>query len=283
MNRIERVARVSRDEVRTLEGRAYISILLQGPGAADRAQVQPDGSGQERLVGLVTARQVFTLPGDAPRDAAVAVVVIREGDDLYGLVVDRIMGEQSIAVRPLDPRLGKVPNIGAAGLMVDAEPLLVIDVDDLVRSIDQILTGGRLAPVTQGVAAAAATGKRVLIVDDSITVREVERQLLEGHGYSVEVAVDGIDGWNAVRTGRYDLVVTDLDMPRMDGFELVRRIRADRRFVTLPVMVVSYKDRDEDRLRGLDAGASYYLPKASFQDASFLAAVVELIGDPTES
>ncbi len=285
MNRIERVERVARDVVRTLEGRAYVTMTLLGGDHADGTAVQPSGSGlrDEQLVGLVTARQVLGVPGDPPPGDTLSVVVIRNGRDLYGLVVDRIVGEQSIAVRPLDARLGKVPNIGAAGLMVDAEPLLVVDVDDLVRRIDQILTGGRLAPIAPGSASGPATGTRVLIVDDSITVREVERQLLESQGYRVEVAVDGIDGWNAVRTGHYDLVVTDVDMPRMDGFELVRRIRADRRFATLPVMVVSYKDRDEDRLRGLDAGASYYLPKASFQDQSFLAAVVDLIGHPTES
>jgi two-component system sensor histidine kinase and response regulator WspE len=284
MNRIERVERVARDVVRTLEGRAYVPMTLAGEQAA-AAAAPPSGPGprEEQLVGLVTARQVLGVPGDPPPGDTVSVVVIRDGRDLYGLVVDRIVGEQSIAVRPLDARLGKVPNIGAAGLMVDAEPLLVVDVDDLVRRIDQILTGGRLAPIVPGDVAGPSTGKRVLVVDDSITVREVERQLLESQGYHVEVAVDGIDGWNAVRTGRYDLVVTDVDMPRMDGFELVRRIRADRRSAALPVMVVSYKDRDEDRLRGLDAGASYYLPKASFQDESFLAAVVDLIGHPTES
>jgi two-component system sensor histidine kinase and response regulator WspE len=125
--------------------------------------------------------------------------------------------------------------------------------------------------------------KRILVVDDSITVREVERQLLETHGYLVDVAVDGIDGWNAVRTGQYDLVVSDIDMPRLDGIEFVRRIRADARLAALPVMIVSYKERPEDRLRGLDAGASYYLAKASFQDETFLRAVEDLIGHPNDT
>jgi two-component system sensor histidine kinase and response regulator WspE len=104
--------------------------------------------------------------------------------------------------------------------------------------------------------------------------------VLEARGYLVDVAVDGVDGWNALRTGRYDLVVTDVDMPRLDGIELVRRVRADRRYASLPIVIVSYKDRDEDRLRGLDAGASYYLPKSSFQDDRLLRAVEELIGGP---
>jgi two-component system sensor histidine kinase and response regulator WspE len=110
-------------------------------------------------------------------------------------------------------------------------------------------------------------------------VRELERKLLVSAGYDVQVAVDGMDGWNAVRGGEFDLVVTDIDMPRVDGFELVRMITADPKLKSTPVMIVSYKDRDEDRRRGLDAGAAYYLTKGSFHDDRLLEAVVDLIGE----
>ena len=96
-------------------------------------------------------------------------------------------------------------------------------------------------------------------MDDSLTVRELERKLLDAEGYSVDVAVDGMEAWNIVRNGQYDLVLTDVDMPRMDGIELVSLIRKDRRLGTLPVMIVSYKDRAEDRQRGMEAGADFYL------------------------
>jgi two-component system sensor histidine kinase and response regulator WspE len=118
----------------------------------------------------------------------------------------------------------------------------------------------------------------VLVVEDSFTVRELERKLLTNSGYEVEVAVDGMDGWNAARTGHFDLVITDVDMPRMDGIELVTLIKKDPRVKSLPVMIVSYKDRPEDRRRGLDAGADYYLAKASFHDETLLQTVVDLIG-----
>jgi len=121
--------------------------------------------------------------------------------------------------------------------------------------------------------------KRVLVVDDSLIVRELERKLLGNLGYDVEVAVDGMDGWNAVRTGRFNLVVTDIDMPRMDGIELVTLIKRDPNLKSVPVMIVSYKDRDEDRRRGLDAGAAHYLAKGSFHDEALAQAVVDLIGE----
>src|SRR5690606_21072478 len=120
--------------------------------------------------------------------------------------------------------------------------------------------------------------KRILVVDDSITVREVERKLLENGGYEVDVAVDGVDGWNQLTVNRYDLVVSDVDMPRMNGIELVTRLRADPRLGKLPVVIVSYKDREEDRLRGMQAGADYYLTKSSFHDAGLIQAVRDLIG-----
>jgi two-component system sensor histidine kinase and response regulator WspE len=99
------------------------------------------------------------------------------------------------------------------------------------------------------------------------------------HGYVVDVAMDGAEGWNALRTGKYDLVVTDVDMPRMNGIELVKLIRADARLRDLPVIIVSYKDRDEDRLNGMDAGADRYLTKGTFQDETFIHTVFDLIGE----
>jgi two-component system sensor histidine kinase and response regulator WspE len=94
----------------------------------------------------------------------------------------------------------------------------------------------------------------------------------------VDVAVDGVDGWHSIRGGGYDLVVSDIDMPRMTGLELVQTMRADAEFGSLPVVIVSYKDRPEDRRLGMEVGANYYLTKSSFHDGSFLDAVTDLIG-----
>jgi two-component system sensor histidine kinase and response regulator WspE len=148
----------------------------------------------------------------------------------------------------------------------------------MVRSIDNLITGDRLHKVHYDSTRAFEKSQKILVVDDSITVREVERKLLQASGYDVEVAVDGMDGWNAVRGNEYDLVITDVDMPRMDGIELVRLIKQDQNLKKTPVMIVSYKDRDEDRRRGLDAGADYYLTKGSFHDESLREAVIDLIG-----
>ncbi|HZV64716.1 MAG TPA: response regulator, partial [Telluria sp.] len=160
----------------------------------------------------------------------------------------------------------------------DGAPVLILDVPDLLLSIDKLLGEGGLHQLARHGAEQKRKAKRILVVDDSLTVREMERKLLLGRGYQVDIAIDGIDGWNVVRSGDYDLVITDVDMPRMDGIELVGLIKKDLHLHTLPVMIVSYKDRPEDRARGMTAGADYYLTKGSFHDETLLDAVFDLIG-----
>ncbi len=260
-NRIDHVIRVTHDELRSLENRQYFEI---------------DGQN----VGIVMARQVLQLEGPEPAGDDLLVVLFSERSARYGLVVDALLGEQDLVVRPVDRRLGKVPNLHAAAILDDGSPVLILDPDDLRRSIEKLLQGSRLQRAGPRAAQQVERQrKRVLVVDDSITVREVERQLLANRGYLVEVAVDGMEGWNLVRAGHFDLVISDIDMPRLNGLELVRRIKGDVRLQTVPVVIVSYKDREEDRLRGLEAGANYYLTKSSFHDDTLIQAVRELIGD----
>jgi two-component system sensor histidine kinase and response regulator WspE len=170
-------------------------------------------------------------------------------------------------------------DVSAAALLDDGSPVLILDVPDMLVSIANLSGRGELHRVGGIGEAGRKPAKRILVVDDSLTVREMERKLLSARGFEVNVAVDGLDGWNAVRAGSYDLVITDIDMPRMDGIELVTLIKKDAKLGNLPVMIVSYKDRPEDRSRGLEAGADYYLTKGSFHDESLLEAVVDLIGE----
>ncbi|AZL67343.1 hybrid sensor histidine kinase/response regulator [Pseudomonas oryziphila] len=234
---------------------------------------------EDRHIGLVAASQLLNRPATQDAGQSLRVVVIRERDQLYGVAVERLIGERVLVVMPLDPRLGKVQDISAGALLDDGSVVLIIDVEDLLRSVDKLLSTGRLERIERGGQHGRGVARRrVLVVDDSLTVRELQRKLLGNRGYEVAVAVDGMDGWNALRSDDFDLLITDIDMPRMDGIELVTLVRRDQRLQSLPVMVVSYKDREEDRRRGLDAGADYYLAKASFHDDALLDAVEELIG-----
>jgi two-component system sensor histidine kinase and response regulator WspE len=197
--------------------------------------------------------------------------------DLYALAVDGLVGEEDLVVRPLDPRLGKVPHLSAAAVRESGEPVLIVDTEDLLQSVRAALSEGKLRGARPMHALGARRAQRALVVDDSATVREVERQILKRMGFEVETAVDGLDGWHTLRDGVFDLVVSDIDMPRMNGIEFVRTLRGDARFATVPVIVVSYKDREEDRLAGLEAGATAYLTKGAFQDSTFADTVRDLV------
>ena len=161
--------------------------------------------------------------------------------------------------------------------------MLLLDVEEFILSVRRLAAGGQLHGITAKSSEAGKAARQILVVDDSLTVRELERKLLSSLGYAVEVAVDGMDAWNAARTGRFAAVVTDVDMPRMDGIELTRLIKNDPRLRDTPVIIVSYKDREEDRLRGLDAGADYYLTKGSFQDEGLARAVADVLGEDPQS
>ncbi|MCP4700199.1 MAG: hybrid sensor histidine kinase/response regulator [Gammaproteobacteria bacterium] len=231
-------------------------------------------------IALVDIHEVLDIAAPARQPDEFEIVVVSDRLNAYGLVVDKFLGECELVVRPLDPRLGKVPDISATAVMQDGCPVLIFDVDDLVRSIDNLLSGKRLHKLNDlSEEAGEAAPKRVLVVDDSITVREMERKLLESHGYQVEVAVDGKEGWNAIRTSDFELLVSDVDMPRMNGIELISHVKQHEELKSIPVIIISYKDREEDRLRGLEAGANYYLTKSSFEDDSFINAVTDLIGE----
>ncbi|MFA9219348.1 MAG: hybrid sensor histidine kinase/response regulator, partial [Sphingomonadaceae bacterium] len=225
--KVERVLKVAQSAIHTLENKQFF---------------EHDG---EHL-GLVSAAQVLELGELAATSDELAVLVIGSGTRRYALVVDAIRGEQSLAVQAIDPIFGKMRDISAAALLDDGEPVLILDVPDLLLSIDKLLHEGGLHQLGKSDAAERRATKRILVVDDSLTVREMERKLLQARGYLVDIAIDGIDGWNVVRSGDYDLVITDVDMPRMDGIELVALIKKDIHLHQLPVMIVSYKDRPED-------------------------------------
>jgi len=258
--RIDHLLKISEEQIEVVEDHQYVTW-------------------NDRHIGLVSASQVFGVEQLPSKERQLYVVILSDRHGQYGVIVDAFLGERELAVQVIDPRLGKIKDVSVAALLDDGSPTLIIDVDDMARSISKLITRGRIDKVGGDGAGDEGARKRVLVVDDSITVREVERKMLEAYGYEVDVAVDGMDGWNAVRSGDYQLVITDIDMPRMNGIELVRLIKQDEELSSTPVMVVSYKDREEDRMQGLDAGADYYLTKGGFHDETLREVVIDLIGE----
>ena len=258
--RVDRVLKVLAGDIESIEGAQYIHVA-------------------QSRVGIVDGAAVLGRPVDRDGHEEVNVLLLSSADGHFGIVVSRFIGEGEIVVQPLDKRLGRVRDIAATALTEDGSPMLLLDVEDFLLSVRRLAAGGQLHGIAAKSAGPEKAARQILVVDDSLTVRELERKLLSSLGYAVEVAVDGMDAWNAARTGRFAAVVTDVDMPRMDGIELTRLIKNDARLRDTPVIIVSYKDREEDRLRGLDAGADYYLTKGSFQDEGLARAVADVLGE----
>lgn len=261
VGQLNKVLTFTPDDVHILEGRQYL---------CDTDDVQ---------LGLVNAHQLLELPEKQSGVGRQEAIVLGRGSHQYAVIVDSVIGEITLVERPIDPRMGKIKNVSSAAFLDDGTPILILDADDLLISVEHLAAGGQVdkyGGTTDDEQASSA--KRVLVVDDSMTVRELERSLLEGSGYRVDIAVDGVDGWNAVRMNEYDLVISDIDMPRMDGFEFISCIRGEQRLQNLPVIIISYKDRESDRKQGLEVGADHYLTKGSFMDETFIRTVHDLIG-----
>ena len=256
LSRIDKTLIVSHDELENAENKPFFQF-------------------NDEKIRLVPASEILEL-NPVETDGALSVVLVSDALSRYGIVVDRFRMQKDLVVRPIDARLGKVKDLHGASILEDGSPVLILDVQDMLRSIDQLLLTTNEASKELET---EISQKRILVVEDSLTVRELERKLLKSYGYVVEVAVDGMDGWNALKAGTYDLVVTDLDMPRLNGTELIKRIREDVKLQQIPVLMVSYKERDEDKQAALHAGANRFLSKTSFHDKTFLNAVIELIGE----
>lgn len=256
---VERVARVEQQDIRTVENRATISL---------------DG----QIVALASLGDVLELPRQssmAITSTQVALVVLGTGRQRVAFQVEEILGEQEVLVKTLGRQLARVRNIAGASVLGSGQVVAVLNVPDLLKSAVK-----RVAAPAASVAEATpgeAARRSILVVEDSITSRSLLKNILESAGYQVATAVDGMDAYTTLKTGAFDLIVSDVEMPRMDGFDLTARVRADKQLSALPVVLVTSLESREHRERGIDVGANAYIVKSSFDQSNLLEVVRQLI------
>jgi two-component system chemotaxis sensor kinase CheA len=230
-------------------------------------------SWRDEAVPMAHLARILGIGGrDAAGEAAGAMfsaVIVEAGEERGALVVDAVEGEHSLLLKPLPPPLLRVRNVAAAALMADGDLMLVLRPADLLRSLQ--LERTRPAEAAEPLRRAAAI--RVLIVDDSVTTRLMEQNLFEAAGYDVRLAADGLEALAVLRDERIDLVVSDVDMPGINGFELTRHIRAEARLADVPVVLVTALESREDKEEGLRAGANAYVTKSDFDQTRLLEIV----------
>lgn len=207
--------------------------------------------------------------------AHLLAVVLTTGDRELAVIVDELLGERDAVVKSLGPQIRHVRHVSGATLLRNGQIAMLLNVTTLVRGA-AALTGFRLAD-----SQVAESGKKarvhVLVVDDSITTRSLLRNILEAAGYEVSPAVDGTDAWNRLQSGGFDLVLTDVDMPNMDGFELTEKIRQSESTARLPVILVTSRDSESDKTRGVQVGADAYLVKSTFEQSHVLDIIEQLL------
>jgi two-component system chemotaxis sensor kinase CheA len=248
---VERVTRFIAHEVQTVEGRR--TLALNGRAVA--------------LVDLADVLQLPSTPQKPGAPEATPVLILGAGEQRVAFVVDAVLDEREVLVKRLSKPLSRVRNIAGATVLGSGEVAPILNVSDLLKSARTSRAGVRTAPAATP---SAAPAKRILVVEDSITSRMLLKGILESAGYDVKTAVDGIDGFTALRAERFDLVVSDVEMPRMDGFDLTARIRADRALAEVPVVLVTALESREDRERGIDVGANAYLVKSNLDQSNLL-------------
>jgi two-component system chemotaxis sensor kinase CheA len=254
---IQTLRRLSRDAFYTLEGRATVDI-----------DSQP-------LLAPALAR-LLELPEKVPDPAGtVACAVIQAEDRRLGLQVDEILGEEEVLPRPLGPPLKRVRNVLGLATLASGEICPILNPADLLRSAARLAAGPiRMAPPP----AEDKPGAAILLVEDSALVRAMEKRIIEDAGYEVVTAVDGLDGLEKLGSRAFAGVVSDIQMPHLDGLGLTARIRKEPRYRDLPIILVSALDSEEDRRRGLEVGASAYLPKPTFDQRALADILKRLIG-----
>ncbi|ACG73903.1 CheA signal transduction histidine kinase [Anaeromyxobacter sp. K] len=248
-------------------------------------QVHPDGlrplGGRDTVtvdgepVPAVALAEVLGLPAAAPAGgrAPLQLAVVAAGGRAVALAVDALVAEQELRVRGLGARVRALPHLAGAALLPDGGVALVLNVPAVVASAMGRPTAS-LAPA----AAAPRRRPRVLLVDDSPTTRALERSILETAGYRVATAADGAEAWAILEREGADALVADVEMPRLDGFALTEAVRASRALAALPVVLVTAREAEADRARGLAAGASAYLVKSAFDQRSLLDTLERLLG-----
>jgi two-component system chemotaxis sensor kinase CheA len=251
---VQRVLRVSRDEIKSAENRE--TIQLNGRAAS-----------VVRLSDVLEMSQTVT---DADSKRKVPVLVLAWAGEQIGFFVDEILDEQEVLVKSLGKQLPHVRNIAGATVLGTGKVLPVLNVADLMHSAIKI------APVSAACETTEAP-KSILVAEDSITSRTLLKNILEIAGYKVKTAIDGAEALAVLATENFDLVVSDVEMPRMSGFDLTVRIRADKRLALLPVVLVTALDSRQDREHGADVGASAYIVKSSFDQGNLLEVVRRLI------
>lgn len=227
---------------------------------------------RNQLIPILPLSDVMGVPltESVPQDELFVIIAHASGERA-GFIVDDIIEEKEVIVKSLPRHFHKIKTISSATIAGNNEIVFILHVPQLILTTREF-------SVTVASGAARKTAQTILVVDDSLNTREVEKTILQAYGYDVDTAKDGLDAMEKIRQKTYDLIVTDLEMPLMDGFTLTAQIRAEKNLQNIPVVIVTSRDSADDKRRGIEVGANAYIVKGSFDQTNLIDTVESLIG-----
>lgn len=256
---IEQITHIFWKDVKTLEGR--VSVFM-----AD--QTVP-------IIDLVNAFNLRKEDEQKPETAP--VIISRSGGRKIGFIVSEFLHEQEVVFREFKGYLRRPRYFSGITTLGTGEVILILNMQELVMARD--LAGIISKDMTAQTAKRSDKKLTILIAEDSLITAELEKNIIENSGYEVDLAVDGMDALDKLYTKKYDLLVTDIDMPRMNGFELTAKVRAGKKYKDIPVIMVTAREKLEDKRRGIEVGADAYILKKEFDQGNLLNTIKKLIGE----
>lgn len=259
--------KVSLKEFSTIEGKMSIQL-------------------REHTVPVVNLREVLDLPlmeesnqddstnKEVDKEKDVYVVILGFEEKRVGFIVSEIMNTEEVLLKNLGEYLGKINNVSNSAILGSGEVVVVLNVADLIANSSAI----HQVPAKAKLLHKEEKTKKILVVEDSLSVRELEKSIIENHGYTVDTAVDGLDGLDKLLKSNFDLIVTDIQMPRMDGFEFCQTLKKNTQYKDIPVVIVTTLEKTEDKRRGIEVGAQAYIVKSVFNQANLLDTIKRLVG-----
>ncbi|MGA2915926.1 MAG: hybrid sensor histidine kinase/response regulator [Sedimentisphaerales bacterium] len=262
MGSIEEIIRVKPGDISTIEGKMAIQV-------------------RDNIIPVVSLDEVLGLPPkettekEQKTNETLSIVLTSSLDKQVGFIVDKVVGQEEIFIKNLGKHLGKVKKVSGATILGTGEVVVILYIADLIT---QSRLGCPAAADRTLTSKQKKKDRKILVVDDSLTTRELEKSILEAHGYVVDTAVDGLDAINNLNKDNFSLVISDIEMPKMDGFELCKILNNNVAYKDIPVVIVTALEKEEDKRRGIEAGAAAYIAKGAFNQTNLLDAVERLIG-----
>ena len=259
---IEEIIRVKTGELSTIEGKMAIQV-------------------RDHIIPVVSLNEVLGLPptetlkNKEKTNKELTIILTASLDKRVGFIVDEIISQEEIFIKSLGKHLGKVSKVSGATILGTGEVVVILYIADLIaqsRLAHSAVSGKTFTPKEK------KKDRKILVVDDSLTTRELEKSILEAHGYTVDTAVDGLDAINNLNKAKFSLIVSDVEMPKMNGFELCKTLNNSEAYKDIPVVIVTALEKEEDKRRGIEAGAAAYIAKGAFNQTNLLDAVERLIG-----